>query len=247
MKLRSSLATLFFGLFIAFTAFAGTVKDDFEDGKIASFWNPFPQGYVGAYPMVAINDADEHDGMLHIRCDGSTQKALWLKELISGDFEASVEYHDYPPNNESSTKYELIIRDSKEPWNNNRRVAVESGGALIMFSGKDAGVWNDNTSRGNWTSPDGKLIMLKTGNKVTASIVDGKKEAPIAKEYTFDFDPVIVSIYAMSWDANVKLTTGAFDNFDLTGPKVPNLNASAVTLKDKLPAYWGKIKTSVGN
>lgn len=245
MKLKLSLVPFLFGLFIAFTTFAGTVKDDFEDGKIASFWNPFPQGYVGAYPMVAIKDADEHDGMLFIRCDPSTQKALWFKDPISGDFQASVEYHNYPPNNEANTKYELIIRDSKDPWNNNRRVAVESGGGIIQFSGKDAGAWNDNTSRGNWTSPDGKLIMIKKGNKVTASIIDGKKEVPIAKEYTFDFDSIIVSIYAMSWDGAIKLTTGAFDNFELTGPKVPNLNASSVTLKDKLPAYWGGIKFPV--
>ena len=242
MKLKFLLAIFGFGLFIAFAAFAGTVKDDFEDGAIAAFWNPFPQGYVGAYPFVEIEDADEHDGMLHIRCDGSTQKALQLKDPISGDFEVSVEYHDYPPNNESSTKYEIIIRDPDDIWNNNRRVAVESGGAQIQFSGKDAGAWNDNNSRGNWSSPDGKLKMIKEGDKLTAVVWDGDKEIDIAKEYTFDYDPVLVSIYAMSWNAGVNLTTGAFDNFELIGPQVPDLSASPVNIKGKLAVCWGSLK-----
>ena len=85
---------------------------------------------------------------------------------------------------------------------------------------------------------------IKEGDKLTAVVLDGDKEINIAKEYTFDFDPVIVSIYAMSWNAGIKLTTGAFDNFELTGDKVPNLSASAVTLKGKLPVYWGEVKAS---
>lgn len=242
MKTRFLLVSLLFTLSVVCIVFAGTITDDFEDGKIADFWNPLTEGYVGAYPFVEMEDADEHDGMLHIRCDGSTQKALQLKEPISGDFEVSVEYHDYPPNSESGTKYEIIIRDPDDIWNNNRRVAVESGGAQIMFSGKDAGAWNDNASRGNWSSPDGKLKMIKEGDKLTAVIFDGDKEINIAKEYTFDYDPVIVSIYAMSWDAGVKLTTGAFDNFELTGPQVPNLNASPVDIVGKLAVCWGSLK-----
>ena len=239
MKTRFLLVSFPLTLFIVYAALAGTIKDDFEDGKIADFWDPFPEGYVGAYPVGEIIDADEHDGMLYIKADGNQQKDLWLKEPISGDFEVSVEYHDYPPNNESDTKFELQIRDPDDIWNTFRRLAVESGGALIMFSGKDAGAWNDNNSRGNWSSPDGKLKMIKEGNKVTAVIWDGDKEVPIAKEYTFDFDPVVVGLMAMSWNAGVKLTQGAFDNFELTGDKVPDL---AVNAKGKLAICWGSLK-----
>ena len=242
MKTRSLLVSSLLTLSIVYGALAGTIKDDFEDGKIADFWDPFPEGYVGAYPVGEITDADEHDGMLYIKADGNQQKDLWLKEPISGDFEVSVEYHDYPPNNESDTKFELQIRDPDDIWNTFRRVAVESGGAIIMFSGKDAGAWNDNTSRGNWSSPDGVLKMIKEGGKVTAAIWDGDKEVAIAKEYTFDFDPVVVGLMAMSWNAGVKLTQGAFDNFELTGDQVPNMSGAPVEISGKLAVCWGRLK-----
>lgn len=243
MRFRFSLVTLLVTFSITCPAFAGTIMDDFEDGKIADFWDPFPGGYKGAYPVGEITDADEHDGMLHIQADGNQQKDLWLIDPISGDFEVSVEYHDYLPNNEPSTKFELQIRDPGDIWGTFRRLAVESGGAAIMFSGKDADAWNDNTSRGNWSSPDGKLKMIKAGKKITAVLWDGDKEVAIAKEYDFDYDPVVVGLMAMSWDAGVKLTGGAFDNFELTGDNVPNLGM-AVTARDKLPIYWGKIKAA---
>jgi len=240
MKIRFLLLSFLLTLSIVYTGSAGTIKDDFEDGEIADFWDPFPEAL--ARPELAeIIDDDEHDGILDGRTKAASVRVLWLTEPINGNFEVSIEYHDYPPNQFSDTKLEIQIRDAGDPANTYRRLAVESSGSPIMFSGKDAGAWVDNNSVGSYSSPDGKLVMIKEGAEIHAVVWDGDKEVAIAKVVAFDHDPVIISLWAQAW-GGTELAQGTFDNFNLTGPQVPNLDASPVDIMGKLAICWGSLK-----
>lgn len=243
MRTKLSLISVLLALSMMSSGLAGTVKDDFEDGIFADYWDSEPESYKGHASLVEITDADEHDGMLHYCGDAGRFQIAWLVEPISGDFEVSVEYHDYQPNLFADTKFELQIRDAADPRQNYRRLAVESGGAIIQFSGKDAGAWVDDNAVGNWSSPDGNLKMIKTGDTISAVLWDGDEEIAIAKQCTFKYDLVAISLFAQSW-GGTKLTSGAFDNFLLTGDGVPDLGM-AIAPKDKLFTCWGDLKSIV--
>ena len=244
MKFRSLFAILVIAMVISSPSFAGTIKDDFEDGKLADFWNAAPDLFIGNANFVQLTDDDGHDGMLNLHLDAGKSTSLWLADPISGDFEVSVEYHDYLPGDVyPKTNIEVKFRDADDVEASTfARLGIESGGSQIMVSGMEAGTWIANTSSGNWSSPDGKGKLIKTGSTVTAAFWDGDDELVIDKEYTFDYDPVIVLLKASSW-GTVPVPSFALDNFELTGNSVPNMGA-AVTPKDKLPLTWAAIKTA---
>lgn len=244
MKARFSLMTLIITLFMVYPVFPGTIRDDFEDGRLADFWDPLPGLFKDNPDLVQVTDADEHDGTLNLQIEAGKFRTLWIKEPVLGDCEVSIEYSDYLPNVYPSTNIELKFRDAANPEASTfARLGVESGGAQIMVSGMEAGTWIDNQVSGNWSSPEGKMKLIKKGDVVTAVVWDGNKELEIAKEYTFKYDPVIVLVKASSW-GNVGVPNIVLDNFELVGSNVPNMGA-AVTLKGKLPSAWARIKASV--
>ena len=57
MKTRFFLVSFLYMLFIVYVAFAGTIEDDFEDGKIADFWNTFPEE-LGRAELVETTDEE---------------------------------------------------------------------------------------------------------------------------------------------------------------------------------------------
>ena len=95
MKLMFLLIALFI---VAFSAFAGTIRDDFEDGKLADFWDAEPELFTNNASFFKLTDDNEDGGVLNISLESGKSTSLWIREPISGDFEVSVEYHDYLPN-----------------------------------------------------------------------------------------------------------------------------------------------------
>lgn len=225
-------------------AFAGTIKDDFEDGKLADFWDAAPELFIDNASFVQLTDADEHDGMLNLHIEAGKFTSLWIGDPVSGDFAVSVEYHGYLPGDVyPKTNIEIKLRDANNIGASTfARLGIESGGSQIMVSGMENGTWIANTPSGNWSSSDGKAKLIKTGNTVTAVVWDGDDELKIDKEYTFDYDPVIVLLKSSSW-GTVPVPSFALDNFELTGDNVPNMGA-AVTPKGKLPLTWAGIKAA---
>ncbi len=244
MKFRFLFTILTIAMIMLSPAFAGTIRDDFEDGKLADFWDAAPELFVDNASFVQLTDADEHDGMLNLHIEAGKFTSLWIGDPVSGDFEVSVEYHDYLPNDVyPKTNIEIKLRDADDVAASTfARLGIESGGSQIMVSGMESGTWIANTSSGNWSSSDGKAKLIKTGSTVTAVVWDGDDELEIDKEYTFDYDPVIVLLKSSSW-GTVPVPSFALDNFELTGDNVPNMGA-AVTPEDKLPLTWAGIKAT---
>jgi hypothetical protein len=244
MKFRFLFTILTIAMIMLSPAFAGTIRDDFEDGKLADFWDAEPELFINNANFFKLTDDNEDGGVLNISLEAGKSTSLWIREPISGDFEVSVEYHDYQPNDVyPKTNIEIKFRDADNVAASTfARLGIESGGSQIMVSGMEDGTWIANTSSGNWSSPDGKAKLIKRGNTVTAIVWDGDEQLEIDKEYTFDYDPVIVLLKSSSW-GNVPVPSIALDNFELTGDSVPNMGA-AVTSKDKLPLTWAGIKVA---
>jgi len=245
MKFRFSFVALIIMAFTMFPAFAGTIKDDFEDGKLADFWDAEPALFVDTANFFKLTDDNEDGGVLNISLEAGKSTSLWIRQPISGDFEVTVDYHDYLPNDVyPKTNIEIKFRDADDVEASTfARLGIESGGSQIMLSGTENGTWITNTSSGKWTSSDGKAKLIKRGSTVTAVVWDGDEELEIDKEYTFDYDPVMVFIKSSSW-GTVSIPNYSLDNFELTGDNVPSMGA-AVTSESKLPVAWAKIKASL--
>jgi len=244
MKLSFSLMTFIITLFMVHAAFAGTIKDNFDDGTLADFWVTLPDIFEGDATLIEFTDNDEHDGRLNYTLEVGKYKILWIDEPISGDFEVSIEYYGYEPGIHTGSNIEIKLRNADNPGVSTfARLGIESGGSKIMLGGMEDGTWIVNSASGNWSSPDGKARLIKTGDKLTAIVWDGDEELVIASEYTFGYDPVYVFLRTTSW-GNAPVPDISLDNFELTGDGVPNIGA-AVTAKDKLPDTWASIKTSV--